>query len=57
MVCADIEADGSVRHLIAPEYHGNPVSDEGALVTVHWAYETTSFIFEASGLFYRHRLH
>jgi hypothetical protein len=34
-----------------PEYHRNPISAEGSLVTVHWGYDITNFIFETSGLF------
>lgn len=50
--CAKLNSDGSIQHLIdPPEYHGNPVSDDGALVTVHWGFDITQYIFEASGLF------
>jgi hypothetical protein len=34
-----------------PEYHGNPISSEGSLVTVNWGYDITNFIFETRGLF------
>jgi len=34
-----------------PEYHRNPLSLEGSLVTVNWGYDITNFIFESSGLF------
>jgi len=33
------------------EYHGNPISSEGSLVTVNWGYDITTLIFESSGLF------
>lgn len=50
--CASLNPDGSIQHLInPPEYHGNPVSAEGSLVTVHWGYDITQYIFEACGLF------
>lgn len=50
--CAQLRPDGSIEHLIdPPEYHGNPVSSEGSLVTVHWGYDITKFIFDACGLF------
>lgn len=50
--CARLNPDGTIRHLISPpEYHGNPVSAEGSLVTVHWGYDITQYIFEACGLF------
>jgi SAM-dependent methyltransferase len=50
--CASLAPDGTVIHLIEPpEYHGNPISPEGSLVTVNWGYDITNFIFESSGLF------
>lgn len=33
------EADGSVRHLAEPEYHGNPVDERGSLVTWHFGFD------------------
>lgn len=32
-------ADGKLTHLVPPEYHGNPVSSEGALVTQRYGFE------------------
>jgi hypothetical protein len=50
--CASLAPDGTVVHLVEPpEYHGNPISSEGSLVTVNWGYDITNFIFESSGLF------
>jgi SAM-dependent methyltransferase len=50
--CASLAPDGTVVHLMEPpEYHGNPISSEGSLVTVHWGYDIANFIFETSGLF------
>jgi SAM-dependent methyltransferase len=49
--CAQSSPEGAVIHLLEPEYHGNPISPEGSLVTVHWGYDITKFIFETSGLF------
>lgn len=50
--CARRDAGGSIEQLInPPEYHGNPVSSKGSLVTVHWGYDITSYIFAACGLF------
>jgi SAM-dependent methyltransferase len=43
--------NGRVVHHYAPEYHGNPVSPDGALVTMHWGYDITDHIARASGLF------
>lgn len=30
---AELDDDGEVRHLMPPEYHGNPIDDAGSLVT------------------------
>jgi len=50
--CARRRKDDTIEHLIdPPEYHGNPVSAEGSLVTVHWGYDITKYIFDVSGLF------
>ena len=49
--CASLAPDGTVVHLMEPEYHRNPLSSEGSLVTVNWGYDITNFIFETSGLF------
>ena len=42
---------GEVVHLAPAQYHGNPVSDDGALVTFDWGYDIVRAIHEASGLF------
>ena len=34
-----------------PQYHGNPISEQGSLVTVDWGFDIARHIFEASGLF------
>src|SRR5262249_41026647 len=50
--CASLAPDGTVIHLVEPpEYHSNPISSAGSLVTVNWGYDITNFIFETSGLF------
>jgi len=50
--CARINPDGTLVHLIdPPEYHGNPVSSDGSLVTVHWGFDITKYIYDACGLF------
>jgi SAM-dependent methyltransferase len=49
--CARRSQDGQVVHLIEPpQYHGNPVSSEGSLLTVRWGYDITQYIFDATGL-------
>jgi SAM-dependent methyltransferase len=42
--------DGGVDHLAEPEYHGNPVSDAGSLVTFHYGYDFAELISAWSGL-------
>lgn len=36
---AEYSPDGTVIHYDAPEYHGNPVSEQGSLVTFHYGYD------------------
>lgn len=49
---ARLNEDGTIEHLVdRPEYHGNPVSLDGSLVTVRWGYDICSYIYNASGLF------
>jgi SAM-dependent methyltransferase len=50
--CARRDSNGAIEHLIdPPEYHGNPVSADGSLVTVHWGFDIVKFIHDACGLF------
>lgn len=42
--------NGEIEHHAPPEYHGNPVSDAGSLVTFHYGYDLPELIFEWSGL-------
>ncbi|CAI9410588.1 class I SAM-dependent methyltransferase [Nocardioides sp. T2.26MG-1] len=42
--------DGSLEHLAAPEYHGNPVDDHGSLVTFRYGYDLPELIHQWSGL-------
>ena len=48
---ARLKPDQTVEYLAEPEYHGNPVSADGSLVTVHWGYDICQYIFDACGLF------
>ncbi|MGK7869563.1 methyltransferase domain-containing protein [Falsiroseomonas sp. E2-1-a20] len=41
---ARLEADGRITHLAEPEYHGNPISGEGSLVTFHYGYDLAELI-------------
>lgn len=50
--CASLAPNGTIVHLMEPpEYHGNPISSEGSLVTVHWGYDIADYIFNACRLF------
>lgn len=42
--------DGSIEHLLEPVYHGNPMSADGALVTVDWGYDIAAWWDAASGM-------
>lgn len=50
-VAARLRDDGAIEHVLEPEYHGNPVSQDGALVTRRWGYDICEYIHNASGLF------
>jgi SAM-dependent methyltransferase len=50
-VRATMGADGQVRHLETPVFHGNPISAEGVLVTMDWGLDIGRHIFEACGLY------
>ena len=41
--------DGSIIHLLPPEYHGNPVDDKGSLVTHYYGYDIAREIHQWSG--------
>ena len=43
--------DNAILYLEPEEYHGNPVGDGRALVTVDWGFDICRHIFESSGLF------
>ncbi|WP_269932386.1 class I SAM-dependent methyltransferase [Aminobacter sp. HY435] len=42
--------DGTVEHYAEPEYHGNPISDAGSLVTFYYGYDLAEMIHEWSGM-------
>lgn len=50
-VRAELPANGQIRHVLPPVYHGNPISPDGALVTVDWGFDICRHIFDACGLF------
>jgi len=44
-VCrARLNNDGTIQHIFPPEYHGNPMSGDGSLVTFHWGYDIADLI-------------
>ena len=45
---ASREADGTIEHLAPPEYHGNPVNPDGALVTWHLGFDLAAKILEVA---------
>ncbi|WP_292210555.1 methyltransferase domain-containing protein [Mesorhizobium sp.] len=42
--------DGTIQYTSEPEYHGNPVSDAGSLVTFHYGYDLPELIHQWSGM-------
>lgn len=54
-VRAAVSANGQVQHFAPAAYHGNPISEQGSLVTMDWGYDIGRHIFEACGL-YTHRV-
>jgi SAM-dependent methyltransferase len=46
-----IRGDGDVvRHLVEPDYHGNPIDASGSLVVTEWGYDFCDFIYASSGM-------
>jgi SAM-dependent methyltransferase len=41
---------GDISYLHEPEYHGNPISEKGSPVAMHWGYDISDFILKHSGL-------
>lgn len=48
--CASLLEDGQIIHYKEPEYHGNPIDEEGSLVTMNWGYDIANFILATTGL-------
>lgn len=42
--------DGEIVHLLPESYHGNPVGDGRALVTIDWSYGVGAYLTKHSGL-------
>jgi len=43
--------DGKLKFLEEPIYHGNPIDNEGSLVTFDWGIDFTDYIYTNSGMF------
>lgn len=43
-------AENTVEYLDEPQYHGNPVSEDGSLVTIDWGYDIIDYLSYHSGL-------
>lgn len=46
-----LNSNGTIEHLLPPKYHGNPISGDGALVTIDWSFDICREIHVACGLF------
>jgi SAM-dependent methyltransferase len=42
--------NGEVKHILPAEFHGNPISGEGSIVTVDWGYDIVSYLQHHSAL-------
>lgn len=42
--------DGRIVHHLEAQYHGNPISNDGALVVMDWGYDIASYLHRHSGL-------
>ncbi len=47
---AEYLSDGTINHLFEPEYHGNPISEAGSLVTFHFGYDLPELITQWCGM-------
>jgi SAM-dependent methyltransferase len=43
-------SEGKIIHELPPEYHGNPLSPDGSLVTVDWGFDIADYLGHVSGL-------
>jgi len=48
---AVISECGDIKYLEEAQYHGNPIDNQGSLVTVDWGYDICDFIMKHSGLY------
>lgn len=45
-----IDKDNKIEYLAKKDYHGNPVSSEGSLVTFNWGYDIVDYIDRSTGM-------
>lgn len=45
-IWASRDESGQIIYHHEPEWHGNPVDEKGALVTMHWGYDIAGFVTE-----------
>jgi SAM-dependent methyltransferase len=46
---AEINKSGEIIYYFPREFHGNPMSENGSLVTWHWGYDIVEYIYNAIG--------
>jgi SAM-dependent methyltransferase len=42
--------DGTIRHILTPLYHQNPLSEDGSLVTIDWGFDLAAYFSAHSPL-------
>jgi len=47
---AKLDEHEKIEHIETPEYHGNPISQDGALVVWHWGFDIVQTIYESSSM-------
>lgn len=47
---AELDQDGNEVFLVPPVYHGNPIDNNGSLVTYHWGYDMIDLILRSSNM-------
>jgi SAM-dependent methyltransferase len=50
VVRAEPNGNEGIRHLMKPDYHGNPIDAAGSLVVTEWGDELCDFVFRSSGM-------
>lgn len=45
-----VEHDGVIEYLVEPDYHGNPIDENGSLVAREWGEEIVDYIDQHSGM-------